>query len=133
VLPESPAPLLGLSLRCDRRAPRLARQALSHALDSTPVLDDARLIASELVSHAVLYSGCAADAIMRVMARLDDGFLIISVHVPGAFTGSESRRHQEDTEVGGFALRVVTHVAERWGAERPDAHHVWAALPVGVA
>jgi anti-sigma regulatory factor (Ser/Thr protein kinase) len=90
------------------------------------VLDDARLVASELVNNTVLYSGCAPDDIMRVMAALDDGFLVISVDVPVTAV-PEVRQPAEDVEPGGLGLRVVQHLAHRWGAQHP---RVWAALAV---
>ncbi|HWE14172.1 MAG TPA: ATP-binding protein [Solirubrobacteraceae bacterium] len=124
--------ILGLSLRCDRRAPRLARRALEDALDADPVLDDARLVTSELVNNAVLHSGCEADDIMRVMVRLDAGYLVISVHVPGVSpTPGDAAHSALDFETGRLGLRVVEHLADRWGTESPDDHRLWAALPLG--
>ncbi|HEY5317130.1 MAG TPA: ATP-binding protein [Solirubrobacteraceae bacterium] len=93
------------------------------------MLDDARLVASELVNNAVLHSGCAPDDIIRVAAQLDDGFLIISVHNPGVAPLTEERCQAEgNPERVGFGLRVVQHLAARWGIESPDEHRVWAAL-----
>jgi hypothetical protein len=123
VLPASPSPILGLSLRCDRRAPRLARRALEEALDTAPVLEDARLVASELVNLAVMNFWCVADDIIRLAAELDEEFLIISVHVPGV-------AHEAEGELG---MRVVQELAHRWGSETHDGHRVWAALPLGTA
>jgi anti-sigma regulatory factor (Ser/Thr protein kinase) len=130
---ESTSPILGLSLRCDRRAPGLVRRALERALKAAPMLDDARLVATELVNNAVLHSGCGADDIIRVTARVDDGFLIISVHDPGVSIESPRLRHRGGSEPGGFGLRIVQQLAHRWGTERPDGHHVWAALRVSTA
>lgn len=126
--------LVGLSLRCDYRAPRLARRALEDALEADPLLDDARLVASELVNSAVLYSGCHADDILRVMVSLDGGYLVISVHAPSVARpvvdcGDPGR----DPDTDRLGLRVVQHIADRWGAESPDDHRVWAALPMGTA
>jgi hypothetical protein len=101
----------------------LARRALEEALDEAPVLEDARLVASELVNDAVLSSGCAADDIIRVIAQLDDGFLVISVHDPGVAPRIP----------GGFGLRVLQRLADRWGTEGLDGHRVWAALALGAA
>ncbi|MDQ6776046.1 MAG: ATP-binding protein [Actinomycetota bacterium] len=134
MVPDLPPTIVGLSLRCDRRAPRLARRALEDALEAAPVLDDARLVASELVNNAVLHSGCEAADILRVMARLDDGFLVISVHVPDSqLPAGELRQHEEDLETDALGLRVVEHLADRWGSENPDGRRVWAALPIGTA
>jgi anti-sigma regulatory factor (Ser/Thr protein kinase) len=135
VLPKSSSgPLLGLSLRCDRRASRLARRALEEKLTHAPVLDDARLVVSELINNAVLHSGCAEDDIIRVTAQLEDGYLIISVHEPGVANEARDLRPAEDrSQPGGFGLRIVQRLAHRWGSERPDGHRVWAALPAGAS
>jgi anti-sigma regulatory factor (Ser/Thr protein kinase) len=119
----SSSSVLGLSLRCDHRAPRLARRALEEVLDESPVLENARLLASELVNNAVLSSGCGADDIIRVVAHVDDGFLVVSVHDPGVAPRLP----------GGFGLRVLQRLADRWGTESPDGHRVWAALALGAA
>jgi hypothetical protein len=125
--------LVGLSLRCDQRAPRLARRAIEGALETHPVLDDARLVASELVNDAVLNSGCEADDIIRVLARLDAGFLVISVHAPVSPSVPTPEPTAYDYETEGLSLHVVRHIADRWGAESPGDHGVWAALPFGTA
>jgi hypothetical protein len=131
VPPESDSPILGLSLRCDHRAPRLARRAVESALATAPVLDDARLVTTELVNNAMLHSGCSADDIIQVMVRLEGGFLIISVHDPGPWNEAPRRDRHDQSGPGAFALRVVDHLADRWGAEDPGGHRVWAALPLG--
>lgn len=46
-----------LSLRCDVRAPRLASEAFDSAGGIVEVRDEARLVATELVSNAVRHSG----------------------------------------------------------------------------
>lgn len=128
--PYSSPPVLGVSLRCDPRAPRLARAALEDAPEAATVIEDARLIASELVNHAVLHSGCESDDMIRLAAHLDDGFLIISVHHPVAVPMTELTQQADSPESDGLRFSVVEHLAHRWGAENPDGHRMWAALPV---
>lgn len=86
-------------------------------------------MASELVNNAVLHSGCKADDIMRVMVARDDGFLIISVHVPTPAPAQPADELENST----LGLRVVQHLADRWGTEHPHGRGVWAALPVDAA
>jgi anti-sigma regulatory factor (Ser/Thr protein kinase) len=132
VVSESASTILGVSLRCDRRAPRLARRALESALATTRVLEDARLVISELVNNAVLHSGCATDDIIRVTAQRDGSFLIISVHDPGIGAEFPHLRDPKVPEPGGYGLRIVKEIAARWGVENPDGHRVWAALALGL-
>jgi hypothetical protein len=96
------------------------------------VLEDARLLASELVNDAVRHS--TPDDIIRVAAHLDDGFLVISVHRPvTAPAGQETRHPAEDPDARGLGMRVVERVAACWGTENQDGHRVWAALALDAA
>ncbi|HWC84939.1 MAG TPA: ATP-binding protein [Solirubrobacteraceae bacterium] len=130
-MPIKTPPLIGMALRCDHRAPRLARRAVENALDSEPWLDDARLITTELVNNVVLHSGCAPDDIIRVIVRLEDGFLMISVHDPGV--APELPRTWRRQEPGALGWQIVEQLADRWGSEHPGDHCVWAALSLGEA
>lgn len=126
-----------MSLRRDRRAPRLARRALEEALErgsiGGPALDDARLIASELINNAVLQSERRADDIIRVAVRLEDGFLIISVDHPGFPSPCSELGPEDEPELRRLARRVLEKLAVRWGVERTDGHRIWAAVPVGTS
>jgi hypothetical protein len=93
---------------------------MEEALEAAPVLEDARLVTTELVNNAVLHSGCTPDDIISVVAQLEDEFLVIAVHDPGVAPQLP----------GALPLRVVSALAHRWGIERPDGRRLWAALPV---
>lgn len=98
-----------------------------------PVLEDARLVATELANNAVLHSGCADDDIIRVLARLDGTVLTISVDDPG-MSGQTPKLRPRGDGPGGLGLWIVQALAHRWGADyvsragRPRAHRVWAEL-----
>lgn len=133
------AELVQLEVRCDPDAPAVVREALGEAINRsglpTPpqqgekLRDDARLIASELVTNAVRYSGCGPDGSIRFQARIGADALVISVSDPGC---SGHRPHlrtaEEEDAPGGFGLRIVARLARRWGVERPNGHRVWAEL-----
>lgn len=123
--------LLRLKLPCNRDAPCLARDALAELEAIAPVRDDARLIATELVTNAVRHSGCAPEDTIEMCAKLHRNRLLISVSDPGVSGKSARVRRDPDPERGGFGLRVVERIAQRWGAERPNGLHVWAELALG--
>ncbi len=127
-----PSPsVLRLALRCDKYAPGAVRRALEGVSEIAPVLDDVKLLATELVNNAVLHSGCSADDELRVNAQLAPGSVTISVHDPGlADPGPRLRVPEGSSEPGGMGLRIIEELARRWGAERPDGHRVWAELPL---
>jgi len=124
----SPA-VLHLALRCDKHAPAAVRRALEGVSEIEPVLDDVKLVATELVNNAVLHSGCSAEDELRINAQLGPGCLTISVHDPGpADLGPRLRASEDSPEPGGMGLRIIQELTHRWGAERPDGHRVWAEL-----
>jgi anti-sigma regulatory factor (Ser/Thr protein kinase) len=127
---ERPLELVSLDIPCDRHAPALVRGALAEFEDDDLSLADGMLVASELVTNAVLHSGCTADHMVSVRARLRRDRLLISVHDPGISGESAEPRRSERPELGGLGLRVVEQLAQRWGSERPDGYRVWAELAV---
>lgn len=126
---EQSADLIRLEVRCNRDAPYIVREALDDALQGCDVREDARLIASELVTNAVLYSGCGPDQLIEFRANLDGGSLLISVSDP-CVSGQDAHLRDDDPGGGGYGLRIVDRLASRWGSEHPDGQRVWAMLPV---
>ena len=123
---ESFIELLSLSLPCDTTAPGQARHELDKLASIDPVRQAAMLIASELVSNAVLHSGCEEHDQIEVCARLADNLLEISVHDPGL-----SRSEPEvpaGRAIGGLGLAIIEKLAYRWGIHQPDGRRVWAQL-----
>jgi anti-sigma regulatory factor (Ser/Thr protein kinase) len=120
--------LLSMELPCDRNAPSAVRRALGGTTRLGPVLGDGLLVASELVTNAVLHSGCGTDQRIQVSANLDRDTLLISVHDPGASGEEAVPGSPSDSRAGGRGLQIVDQLARRWGAERPDGYHVWAEL-----
>lgn len=110
----------------DEAAPQVARAALSDLEGTlTPkVLDDARLLVSELVSNSVRHG--AGERIRVVLdveepARLrcevidqGDGFLPIA-------------RKPGDSREGGWGLHLVERLSDTWGV-REGSTHVWFEL-----
>lgn len=120
-------PLLRCLLPCDASAPRTVRRALG-ALDVIgPVRDDALLVASELVTNAVLHSGCDPSEEVEFVAELLPGTLRIAVTDPGR-SGRAPAPQPNYTGRGGFGLRAVAAIARRWGTERQTGRLVWAEL-----
>jgi anti-sigma regulatory factor (Ser/Thr protein kinase) len=122
---EKESDLLRLEVRCNRDAPCLVREALDDALAGSELLPDARLVASELITNAVLYSGCGPDQLLEFRVIQREGSLVISVSDPCLAGQTAHLRSDGDS---GFGLRIVDRVAQRWGAEHPNGQRVWAEL-----
>ena len=123
----SPAQILRLRLRCDRTAPRLAREALAGLDEIRPVRDDALLVASELATNAVLESGGQSGKEMELLAELVRDGLRIAVANPSAHSASDSAP-SPPAKPANAGLPVVRAVARRWGRDRADGDQVWAVL-----
>ncbi|MFF5155814.1 SpoIIE family protein phosphatase [Streptomyces sp. NPDC000348] len=95
--------------------------------------DDATLIASELVTNAVVHAGTE----VRVACRLEEetGALVVEVadrHPSRAPRGNEPEGSPYDTPEYGRGLRLVATLSEAWGITyRPGTKTVWARLAAG--
>lgn len=121
--------LLKLTVRCDRDAPARVREAICDLRDLDPVKEDALLVASELVSNAVLHSGCVEGEPLEVHVSSSAESVLISVADPGLSEQEATRRSGPTRDgVGGWGLQLVSLLALRWGTERRSRHRVWAEL-----
>src|SRR5690606_9947993 len=95
--------------------------------------DDAELIASELVTNAVVHAGTD----LRLTCRLEEGTgaLIVEVrdrHPSRAPRGDEPETAPHHTLEYGRGLRLVAALCDAWGVTyRPGEKTVWARLPPG--
>jgi anti-sigma regulatory factor (Ser/Thr protein kinase) len=121
------AELLRRRLRCNASAPHLAREALGALGVIEPVRDDVLLVASELVTNAVLHSGCTPGEELALVAKLIPGGLEIAVTDPGRSDTTPTPRPSY-AGPGGVGLRIVEALARRWGTERRHGRRVWAEL-----
>lgn len=109
-------------------APAEARSAVTRWLSGRvgeALLDNARLLVSELVTNSVQHGQLAADAPVRISLHLSGGVLRLEVRDPGQ-VGSVGPR---DTEPGGgYGFHLVNLLAARWGIDRAAGTRVWVEL-----
>ncbi|MFD8521089.1 SpoIIE family protein phosphatase [Streptomyces capillispiralis] len=95
--------------------------------------DDALLVASELVTNAVVHAGTE----VRLTCALDEetGALVVEVadrHPSRAPRGGEPEAPAHDAPEFGRGLRLVAALCEAWGITyRTGTKTVWARLPAG--
>jgi serine phosphatase RsbU (regulator of sigma subunit)/anti-sigma regulatory factor (Ser/Thr protein kinase) len=99
---------------------------------SKDVLDDARLLVSELVTNSVRHAGLTRGDHVALRVDLEPEHVRIEVADPGAgFELADARAYAAEREglPGGWGLRLVEEVADRWGVERDDpGARVWFEL-----
>jgi anti-sigma regulatory factor (Ser/Thr protein kinase) len=112
---------------CERAAASDARRLVVDALRRGgyhgEILDDARLIVSELAADAVVHSRSA----FSVSIRGDDS--AVRIRVGDRSPVMPRLREASLTSRSGRSLRLIAALARRWGVERtPDGKAVWAEL-----
>ncbi|MFF5448101.1 ATP-binding protein [Streptomyces sp. NPDC012888] len=117
------------------RARRWARSRLagSGIGDDEPLAETLILLISELVTNAVVHTGC--PAVLRMLL----GGPGVRVEVADSSDRPPSPRHADGEDTGGRGLELVVGLADRWGWQREGAgKRVWcevdrAAKPDGRA
>jgi anti-sigma regulatory factor (Ser/Thr protein kinase) len=122
--------VLSRDVPCDLDAPGRVRQALLELESLGWVLGDVMLVASELVTNAVVHSGCLDRHLLRVRGWLWDRHIRISVTDPG-LSGHDAEIGSFHRQPGGWGLRLVDQLAAKWGSERDEGYHVWAEMSLG--
>jgi len=111
---------LRLLLPPDLDAPAAARRALRD-LHLGEQEENVVLLASELVTNAVVHAGLAPDQPIELAAACDGGQTRVEVRDGG-------HGFRPDTTTGGYGLHMVAAAAERWGIEYDGATCVWFEL-----
>ena len=121
---------LSIQIPATPDAPRLGRQALDgwlQQLVGPGRADDARLIATELLSNAVRHGDIPPGEALTLSLETSDGTVTIIVEQP---TSASSARIADRSEqaAGGFGLLLVDRLADSWGVEHGRPGRVWFAI-----
>jgi anti-sigma regulatory factor (Ser/Thr protein kinase) len=89
-----------------------------------PVLEDVRLLVSELVTNSIRHAGLSSDAWihLRVDVLPERVRVEVSDPGPGFEAGPMTPSIYQDS---GWGLYLVGQVADRWGIDRGDRTKVW--------
>jgi anti-sigma regulatory factor (Ser/Thr protein kinase) len=96
------------------------------------VVDDATLLASELVGNAVRYAHPLPGGVLRVAWSVGRDCVRLRV-TDGGGPSAPRVRDAGPSDVRGRGLAIVDSLARAWGVHRSDrgpASTVWAELPV---
>ena len=110
-----------------------ARHAVADELAANgvpePVLQDAVLVVSELVSNAIKHASPLPSGEILVTWDLGDEVLHVEITDGGAMTRPQPS-NAAVSSLGGRGLDIVRKVSQAWGStERDGAVTVWADLP----
>lgn len=112
---------LRVTLPADVDAPAAARRAL-RSLPLGTHGDDVVLLASELVSSAVVHAGHAPADSIELSASCERGRTWVEIcdHSVSGFAEELS---------AGYGIRVLAAATDRWGIEQDGDTRVWFELP----
>lgn len=122
-----PARTLTITVTPGPEAPAVARRAVEAFLVETPIVDEVQLVASELVTNAVLH-GCSEP--LEIHVRSFDDFArieVISASLRRPDREPVARRSQGGSD-GGFGLAIVEALSDAWGIEQNGKVVVWSEL-----
>ncbi len=119
------------------RARRWARSRLQRSGIGAdePLAETLLLLISELVTNAVVHTGC--PAVLRMLfpeAEACDTAAngTVRVEVADASAKPPAPRHAQGDETGGRGLELVDGLADRWGWEREGSgKHIWCEVDRG--
>jgi anti-sigma regulatory factor (Ser/Thr protein kinase) len=113
------------------QAPLSARAKLSELADYVvgPVMEDVRLLVSELVTNCVVHGGAADDTPITVRTSVGDACVRAEVcHDGPQFAAPQEAPDIE--EPGGLGLFLVEQMSRSWGIARGCQTCVWFELPL---
>ena len=114
---------LRLSLDRSSEAPADARRALSSidAQVDPRLMDDVRLLVSELVTNSVIHSGTTLNGSIQLSLRVSSD----EVRCEVSDVGSWRDPVPDPRGLSGWGLQLVDRLSDRWGVIRNDETTVW--------
>lgn len=103
---------------------------LTHHGYDDGVVDDARLVLSELVGNAIRHATPLLNGTLLIRWRLEGGRLLLTVCDGGGVT-APTRLDARPDALGGRGLTIVEALSSSWWVERTrqvSAVHVWMDL-----
>jgi anti-sigma regulatory factor (Ser/Thr protein kinase) len=128
--PRRGGPGMSVQLESGTGAASEARAALS-VLDGRidgRVLDDIRLLVSELVSNSVRHASAGPAALVNLHVTSHGRTVRAEVSDEGPGFAPHPRRSRSRDDVGGWGLHLVESIADRWGVDTGRRTRVWFEL-----
>jgi anti-sigma regulatory factor (Ser/Thr protein kinase) len=110
----------------NNEAPANARRALDELAGELPsqVLEDIRLLVSELVTNSVRHASLSPDQWVGLAVQIEEDTVRVEVIDPGPGFRPTLMRPTPYQE-SGWGLYLVEQVANRWGVVDDGTIHVW--------
>ena len=96
------------------------------AVLAAQVLEDVRLLVTELITNALRHGALTPGDRVSVKASVDGGVVRLEVTDPGR--DGEVAPRDPGPRGGGYGLYLVDQLARRWGVDRREGTTVWCEL-----
>ena len=120
---------VSLAVPVEAEAPAIAREVVAHALVGVPVprdrIEDLRLLTSEIVANAVRHAGLAEKDTIGVAVEVSERRVRVEVADDGPGFDPLDLPESSLDGIGGWGLRLVKQLADRWGVIMNEPNHVW--------
>jgi anti-sigma regulatory factor (Ser/Thr protein kinase) len=124
---EGDIPRLRVSLPREPTAPGIGRRSLSaiEPFADDTVLDDVRLLVSELVTNSLMHSGAGPTGRIDLTVEVRSDTVRVSVRDQGS--GFDHRPRRRGPRGSGWGLFLLNELSDEWGIERfpDDGTAVW--------
>jgi len=115
-------------LASDENAAAVARRFLDGWLNEAVGVatgDAIRLATSELVTNAVRHGGLRPDDVVGLFVDVNRTTVRVDVEQPTSTTDAEIAESPGARGPGGFGLKIVSAVTDRWGVVAGKPGRVW--------
>jgi anti-sigma regulatory factor (Ser/Thr protein kinase) len=104
---------------------RNVREFIAQVVDGCPVADDVVLLASEVVTNAIVHTASGSGGTFTVVVQPGGRMIRVEVHDGGSETPPDVRP-ADDLAGSGRGLSLVDSLATRWGhLGDPNGRVVW--------
>lgn len=120
---------LSLEVPAVAEAVVLAREVVASALVEAPApkdrIEDLRLLTSEVVTNAVRHAGLARQDTIGLTVDVSEQRVRVDVSDDGPGFDPSDLPEAIPERIGGWGLRFVKQLSDRWGVIRNEPNHVW--------
>ena len=120
---------ISVSLPAEPRALREARRALDPLEErvGAPMLEDMRLLVTELVTNSVRHADAASGEPVQVEVSVAGDHVFVSVEDGGSGFKPKPRSAHSPRD-SGWGLHLVERLSSRWGVSNQGRTRVWLEL-----
>jgi len=119
---------VSIEIPADAEAAAIAREFIAGALAVGFLqhrIEDLRLLTSEVVTNSVRHAGLAPGGTIGLAVDVSERRVRVEVADDGPSFDPSDLPESSPEGTGGWGLRIVEQLSDRWGVIRNEPNHVW--------